>query len=132
MTANAKNLRVLVVDDNRDAADGLARVISLWGHEVQTAYDRAAVEIAASLAPDVVLLDIAMPGMDGPLMAQEICDHAQRRPLLIAITGFHDEDTRQRAQVAGFDEYLIKPVDLTTLGSLLLKKQTDGELPGRH
>jgi len=129
MTANKKSLRILVVDDNRDAADSLARVIRLWGHEVQTAYDRSAIEIAAALAPDVALLDIAMPGMDGPLMAQQIREKASERPLLIAVTGFHDEDTRQRAQQAGFDEYLLKPVDLTTLGALLLKKQADGH-PG--
>ena len=129
MTADTKNLRILVVDDNRDAADSLARVIGLWGHEAQAAYDRSAVEIAAALRPDVVLLDIAMPGMDGPLMAQQIREQADGRPLIIAITGFHDEDTRQRALQAGFDDYFIKPVDLAALGALLLKKQADGQ-PG--
>ena len=126
MTANAKNLRILVVDDNRDAADSLARVIRLWGHEVQTAYDGSAVEMVGQLTPDVILLDLAMPGMDGHSIAHQIREQTGGGPVIIAITGFHDETTRHRALAAGFDEYLIKPVDLTTLGGLLLKKQASG------
>jgi DNA-binding response OmpR family regulator len=127
MTANSKNLRILVVDDNRDAADSLGRVIRLWGHEVQTAYDDSAVDIAPAFRPDVVLLDLAMPRMDGHNMAQRIREHSgTESPLIIAITGFHDESTRQQALESGFDDYLIKPVDLTTLGAMLLRKQADG------
>jgi CheY-like chemotaxis protein len=124
MTANSKNLRILVVDDNQDGADSLARVIRLWGHDVHTAYDESAVDLATSLRPDVILLDIAMPRMDGHHVARRIRERTPAdAPLIIAITGFHDETARQRALDAGFDDYLIKPVDLTTLGKLLLHKQ---------
>ena len=127
MTANSKNLRILVVDDNQDGADSLARVIRLWGHDVHTAYDESAVDLATSLRPDVILLDVAMPRMDGHRVARSIRERSPAGgPLIIAITGFHDETSRQRAHDAGFDHYLIKPVDLTTLGKLLHNKQQSG------
>ena len=119
--AALRKLRVLVADDNHDATDGCARLIRCWGHEVRWAYDAAAaLEIAAAQRPDVVLLDIAMPLLDGCGLAQQLrLDARQKDCLLIAITGHADEQRRQRCAEAGIDLLLIKPVDCEILETLL-------------
>jgi CheY-like chemotaxis protein len=82
-------LRVLVVDDNQDAADGLTKVIRLWGHEVRSAYDETAISLMHEFQPDVVLLDVGMPHMDGPTMAPQLRANLQSSQLtIIAVTGF--------------------------------------------
>jgi CheY-like chemotaxis protein len=117
--AHAKR-RVLVVDDNQVAADSLARLLELWGHEADAAYDEAALELAARRTPDVVLLDLAMPRMAGTAMARELRQAIPGKPvLIIAITGYHDESIRRLSQQAGIDHHLIKPVDLGVLATLL-------------
>jgi CheY-like chemotaxis protein len=119
----AKGLRVLVVDDNKDAADSLSRLLQLWGHTVRTGYDELAVDVAPAFQPEAVLLDIGMPRMDGHMMAREIRQRCSAKDvLIIAVTGFHDDAVRKRAQDAGFDHFLVKPVDTTALQKLLAQK----------
>lgn len=123
MTASKSNLRVLVIDDNRDAADSLAMLVKLWGHEVEIGYDGTAVNRVPEFRPDVVLLDIGLPKLDGNKVAQQIRQWPEsQRALVIAVTGFHDEARKQLSQAAGIDHYLIKPVDPGVLKKLLLIK----------
>lgn len=114
--------RVLVVDDNLDAAEGLAMLLALKGHEVSTAYDgQGAIERARDLAPDVVLLDIGLPRLDGFEVARRLREEHPARPmLLVALTGYGQERDRLRAREAGFDHHLLKPVRLEMLEQLLV------------
>ncbi len=111
--------RILVVDDNRDAADSLARLLLLAGHPVQTQYDgNAALDEMDRFKPDVVLLDIGLPGMNGYDVAR--CLRNRRRDLLlIAITGYGQEEDRRSAVAAGFDHHFVKPIDLKQLQETL-------------
>jgi signal transduction histidine kinase len=121
MTAGIdKVLRILVVDDNRDAAEGMAMWLQLQGHDVAMAHDgHHALEVAAAERPAVVLLDIGLPGMDG----YEVCQRIRRldtpQPIVIALTGYGQDEDRRRAIAAGFDDHTVKPVDLDKLTALL-------------
>jgi len=119
--AALRKLRVLVADDQHDATDGLARLVRCWGHDVRWAYDAAAaLEIAAAQLPDVVLLDIGMPLMDGCGLAQQLRLGARQKDcLLIAITGYADEQRRKLCAEAGIDLLLVKPVDCEIIETLL-------------
>ena len=118
--------RVLVVDDNLDAAEGLAMLLSLRGHQVATAYDGpTAIEQARKLAPDVVLLDIGLPRLDGFEVARRLREEHPGKPmLLVALTGYGHERDRVRAREAGFDHHLLKPVRLEMLEELLTVSPT--------
>lgn len=117
----ATALCILVVDDNHDSADSLAALLRLTGNEVHTAYDSLeALQRAEKLRPDVALLDIGMPKMNGC----EAARHLRRLPwgknlLLIAVTGWGQEEDRRRTREAGFDAHLVKPVDHAALMRLL-------------
>jgi PAS domain S-box-containing protein len=113
--------RILVVDDNRDAADSLAMLLRLGGHETATAFDGLqAVEAAGRFHPDVILLDIGLPGINGFEAARRIRQqHADRRPTIVALTGWGQDADRRASQEAGFDAHLVKPVDDATLARLL-------------
>ena len=111
-------LRILVVEDNVDSADSLNLLLRLYGHEVQVARTgHTALEMALAFRPDLVLLDIGLPGMDG----YQVAKHLREKPefkdvMLCALTGFTpSEADRQRQQETGFNHYYIKPVSLTTL-----------------
>jgi CheY-like chemotaxis protein len=120
--ASAKrSLRVLAVDDNRDAADALAMMLDLQGHQARTACDgHSALQVAGAFKPDVVLLDLAMPGLDGYQVADLLRKQAQGAPpALIALTGFGQEEHLRRSKEAGFTNYLIKPVDPNVLAKML-------------
>jgi PAS domain S-box-containing protein len=112
--------RVLVVDDNHDNAGGLSRLLRLLGHDVQVAYDgKGALEAARAHRPEVVLLDIGLPGMDGyevvkRLRAEECCKDS----LIIAVTGYGQPEDLSRSKEAGFDHHLVKPVDYEALMSV--------------
>jgi len=112
------------VDDNRDSADSLGLLLEIPGNAVRIAYDGLhAVEMAAEFQPDVVLLDIGLPKLDGYQVAQRIRQQPGGKDLtLIALTGWGQEEARVRAKEAGFDSHLVKPVDpgllLRHLGSL--------------
>jgi signal transduction histidine kinase len=113
--------RVLIVDDNVDAADSLALVLQLDGHVTRTGYcARDALELAASFEPDAMLLDIGLPEMDGYEVARRIRASGHLPQVkLIALTGYGQAEDVQRAQEAGFDDHLVKPVDFDTLSRSL-------------
>ncbi len=115
----AMRQRILVVDDNRDAADSLARLLLKAGHPVQTKYDgTTALDEMERFKPDVVLLDIGLPGMSGYDVARCI-RNSRHNLLLIAITGYGQEEDRRSAVAAGFDHHFVKPVDLKQLQETL-------------
>ena len=113
--------RILVVDDNRDSATTLALLLKTRGNETQTAYDgKAAVELAATFRPDIVLLDIGMPLLNGFEAAQKIRKQPWGKEMvLVALTGWGQEDDRKRSKEAGFNGHMIKPVDFVALTNLL-------------
>jgi CheY-like chemotaxis protein len=113
--------RILVVDDNVDAAESLSRLLRLHAHEVRVAYDGvAALAAARDMNPDVVLLDLGLPKMDGLEVAKNLRAHGDGpRPLLVAMTGFGQAEDRARTAAAGFDHHLTKPVDPKQLQSLM-------------
>jgi PAS domain S-box-containing protein len=122
----AKSRRVLVVDDNADAADSIALLLRAHGCEVEVGYDgHAALALARRQRPEVLLLDIGLPGMDGYALAQALReDPAVRDATFIALTGYGLSRDRERARAAGFDHHLLKPVDLPALLTLLQRGQT--------
>jgi PAS domain S-box-containing protein len=116
---------ILVVDDNRDAAESLALLLRLSGHEVRTAHDGVeAVETAAASRPEMVFLDIGMPKLNGYDVARKIRQEPWGKGVgLIAVTGWGQDEDRRRSQAAGFDHHLTKPVDPAALESLLAADQ---------
>ena len=110
-------LRMLIVDDNRDSARTLARVLEFDGHIVSCVFDGLAVtEVVASFRPDVILLDIGLPGQDGYQVAEQLRRSFPREELtLVAVTGYGEERNHALAKLAGFDHYLIKPLNLEAL-----------------
>ena len=114
-------LRVLVVDDLRDAADSLALLLQLWGHRSAVAYTgERALEVATAFRPDVVLLDIGLPGMGGYEVARRLRQlPVMARSRLMALTGNRQEDDAERSKEAGMDYHFLKPMDLTFLRGLL-------------
>jgi CheY-like chemotaxis protein len=115
-------LRVLIVDDQRDMTDILAMLVWRWGHEVQGTYDSAtALRMAARHAPDVVVLDLAMPHLDGFQVAERLRGDTRLRDcFVIAITGYADTATWLRCHEVGIDLLLIKPVDPSIVETLLM------------
>ena len=113
--------RVLIADDLKDSADSLAILLSLSGHEAQTAYDgEEAIRKAARLKPDVALLDIGMPKLNGYDLCKRIrAEEWGRHAFLVAVTGWGQEGDRRRAKEAGFDCHLVKPVDPAALMRLM-------------
>ena len=113
--------RVLLVDDNRDSVESLALLLALSGYETETAHDGLeAVRLAASWRPDVVLLDIGLPKMNG----YEVCRAIRAEPWgrdvpVIALTGWGQDEARQRTAEAGFTAHLVKPVDFPKLTQIL-------------
>jgi PAS domain S-box-containing protein len=109
-------LRVLIVDDNVDAADSLGQVVRLLGNEVAVAHDGpGALAAAAAKPPDLVLLDIGLPGMDGYTVAARLRAAGHARASMVALTGYGREEDLQRSREAGFDHHLVKPVEFEQL-----------------
>jgi len=130
--AGQQGLKVLVVDDNVDAAESLATVLQMTGRRTRTVYDGPCVmQAAREFAPDVVLLDIGLPGMSGYEVARQLrSDPGLSRSVLIAVTGWGSEEDRRRSHDAGFDEHLTKPIDMATLDPLL-RRFSNEPLPRR-
>jgi PAS domain S-box-containing protein len=120
-SAPKSSLRILIVDDNRDGADSLVMLLRIMGNDTRTAYDgQQGVDAAEEFRPDVILLDIGLPKLNG----YEACRRIREQPwgksvLLIAVTGWGQEDDRQRSREAGFDHHMVKPVDPRALMKLL-------------
>jgi PAS domain S-box-containing protein len=114
---SARHVRLLIVDDNVDAADAIATLLAINDFDVQTAHDpQGAMEAAQAFDPDVILLDIGLPGMTGYELAKKLrADRVARRAKLIALTGYGQPGDTEQAREAGFDGYLVKPVDLEQL-----------------
>ncbi len=127
MSHSALRHRVLVVDDNVDAAVSLGMLLKLAGQEVRVAYDGpAALRQAVEFRPGLVLLDIGMPGMDG----YEVCRRLRREvslgPMtLVALTGWGQDEDRRRSHDAGFDHHIVKPVEPSALQRLLAELPVD-------
>jgi PAS domain S-box-containing protein len=119
--ASGPSRRVLVVDDNLDAADSIRKILDLYGHQVRAAYDgRTALTVAEDFHPEVVVLDIGLPGMDGYEVARRLRSMpATRSARIVAVTGYGQEEDRQRSREAGFDQHMTKPVDPDTLNSFV-------------
>jgi CheY-like chemotaxis protein len=115
------NRRILVVDDNRDAAQSLKMLLKLQGADAQVAYSGSeALQVMSSFQPEVVFLDIGMPEMDGHEVARLIRQHPEFQDvILIALTGWGQQEDRRRSRLAGFNYHLIKPANLDTVQSLL-------------
>jgi CheY-like chemotaxis protein len=113
--------RVLVVDDNADAAETLADVLRSSGYEVRTAHEpSAALEAAQAFAPDVAIVDIGLPGMDGWALGRKVRELlAGNPPQCVAVTGYGMETDRARSREAGFVAHLVKPVDVERLERIL-------------
>jgi PAS domain S-box-containing protein len=120
--ATIAGVKVLVADDNRDAADSLQRILSLYGYQVEVAYDgTAAIQLDGAFRPKVAVLDIGMPGANGFEVARSIRESRGDVVTLIALTGWGQEGDRRRAMEAGFDYHLTKPVDPGALNDLLVE-----------
>jgi CheY-like chemotaxis protein len=113
--------RVVVVDDNRDSADTLAALLEAWGHDVRTLYDGpSAIAAVAEFQPKVVLLDIGLPKMNGYEVAAQLRKSANGRSLiLVAFTGYGQDEDRRRVREAGFDYHLVKPLEPAELEKIL-------------
>ena len=122
-------LLVLVVDDSRDCAESLALLVRLWGHEAVVAYDGpAALDVARARAPDVVLLDLAMPKMDGYRLAGRLRQVAGlEEALFVAVSGHGNEADVRRCQEAGIDCHFTKPVDPEELKQVLVRAERLGK-----
>ena len=119
--AGSISRRVLVIDDNSDAAETLAELLQSFGHHVRIARTGPeAIEAVAALRPEVVLLDIGMPGMDGYEVARRLRDQpGLETTKVVALSGYGSQDDRRRALEAGFDAHLVKPIDINALTSIL-------------
>ncbi len=121
VTTTPQHFRILVVDDNHDSALSLAMMLSIMGHETRTAHDgESAVATAESFLPDVVLLDIGLPKLNGYEVAQRIRQNAWGQSMfLIAVTGWGQEEDRQRSSEVGLNVHMVKPVEPAALERLL-------------
>lgn len=112
-----RSLKILLVDDNQDAANALSEMLQLYGHDVRAVYDPlAALEVLERVKPDIAILDIGLPGMDGNELAVRILSRAGApAPRLIALTGYGQQTDRSRSLASGFSAHLVKPVDVDEL-----------------
>jgi PAS domain S-box-containing protein len=115
-----KDARILIVDDNVDSVEGLARLLRRQGFEVETAHDGpSALEAAALRPPAFVFLDIGLPGLDGYQVAERLRGLLEGAVTICAVSGYGRDEDRKRAQAAGFDHFLIKPIDFNEMMALL-------------
>jgi CheY-like chemotaxis protein len=121
MLSYSTSLRVLIVDDYRDAADSLALLLRAWGHDVRVAHDGpTALELAATYLPHVVFLDVALPGMNGFAVAREMRRRDWPvRPVLVSLSGLSRPEDQQRSRESGCDWHLTKPADPEEVRRLL-------------
>ncbi len=119
--------RVLLIEDNADACDALRVLLELDGYTVEAAADGLeGLDLARTTAPAVALVDIGLPGVDGYEVARRMRALPGPPPIMIALTGYSEPEDRQRANDAGFDAHLVKPVDPQHLSRLLARLETHG------
>jgi DNA-binding response OmpR family regulator len=117
--------RILIVDDNKDLATSLAVLLRIQGHVVEVVFDgNQGIETARLYRPRVVLLDIGLPSLDGYQVARALRQEGFNDTIIIAVSGYGQEDDRERSREAGMDHYLTKPVDIRTITDLI--DQSDG------
>jgi CheY-like chemotaxis protein len=115
-----RKLRILVVDDNRDTARSCALLLKAFGHDVESAFDGVnALELAREFKPQVLFLDIGLPGMNGYDVARTLRQEGFEQMMMVAISGYGQPEDRKRSLAAGFDHHLVKPVDQAALTSVL-------------
>jgi signal transduction histidine kinase/ActR/RegA family two-component response regulator len=127
----AVGLRVLVVDDNRDVAETTATILRLSGCDTHVAFDgRSGLDAIERLQPDAVLLDIGLPGLDGYQVVERLRSlPAHRRTLVVAVSGYGQEEDRARSKAAGFDYHVVKPIDPVVITGLLASLRQGGVPP---
>jgi CheY-like chemotaxis protein len=128
-TGPTASRRILVVDDNRDAATSLATLLAFTGHETHTAHDgHEALAAAEKLRPDIVLLDIGLPKANGFEVARKIREQPWGKNIvLIAVSGWGQDDDRRKSQDAGFNEHLVKPVRHAALAKMIGEIRTTSQ-----
>jgi CheY-like chemotaxis protein len=128
---NPQGTRVLVVDDHADSADSLSLVLEYLGHEVKTAYDsKSALNLARTFHPAVIFCDLGLPLMDGYEVAGKLRSFPEtRNAILVALTGYGQEDDKARSLRAGFDFHLVKPVSPGSLQTLLSLPSANSDMP---
>jgi len=126
--ASTRRHRVLVVEDNADARDMLVILLKRAGHDVRAASDGLeAITAAESFAPEIVLLDVGLPGLDGYGVARELRSlHCTSNALLVALTGYGQEEDREKALAAGFDHPLLKPAEPSAVLELIGRERISG------
>ena len=125
-TPIGRPIRILIVDDNRDSTESMAILLKIEGHEVLTAHDgKQAVEIAVRERPGAILLDIGLPYVDGYQACRAMRDGGLTDALIVAMTGYGQEEDRRQAQEAGFDAHLVKPVNLSSIRELLAHRAAE-------
>jgi CheY-like chemotaxis protein len=119
--ANRTSRKILVADDDQDSAESLALLFQLMGHDVRAAQSGlAAIDVAAEFRPDLIVLDIGMPGLDGYEVCRRIRQHDWAQTIVIAaLTGWSRDEDRDRSEQAGFNHFLVKPVDPKALEDLI-------------
>lgn len=132
--AVARGPRVLVVDDNVESAQGLASLLTILGHDVRVAFEgQEAIDAAREHLPEIVLLDIGLPRLDGYQVARLIrADDRLKRVLLVAVTGYGQDEDRRRSAEAGFDFHLVKPVDFDVLLELITRSRPSAPSPSHN
>jgi PAS domain S-box-containing protein len=130
--AEAPRRRILVIEDNVDAAGMLRTLLEMEGHEVQVAYDGpTGLDVAGGSPPDIILCDVGLPGMDGYAVARAVrADERLRRAYLVALSGYALPEDLQRAAAAGFDTHLAKPASVEKLQAVLVAASPPAALPG--
>jgi CheY-like chemotaxis protein len=125
-TERGRGLRVLVVDDNRDSAETMGMLLEIDGHEIFVAHDgRQAVEVALSQRPDAVLLDLGLPYLNGYDACRAMRMGGLTNALIVAMTGYGQDEDRRLSHEAGFNAHLVKPVDLKDVRQLLAQKHRE-------
>lgn len=121
------SLRVLIVDDNHDAAEMLGELVKFFGHRVMTAFDGpSAISLASQISPDVVLLDIGLPGLSGLDVARKLRNLPETRSAyMVAVTGYGQVEDRERSALAGFDAHLVKPLDEADIAAILAQQMSE-------
>lgn len=125
--ADHRSLRILVIDDNRDASESMGTLLSLFGHAVRAAHDaRSGLALAASFQPHLIFSDIGLPDMDGYRLAPALRQLSEGRKVVIAaITGYGMENDRKRSLAAGFDHHMVKPIEADTLLDFIARQAQD-------